>query len=272
VSPAVPTPPTITNLPVLATVGGDFIAVVTTNSKGTTSVASLSNGVCSVAPDGRTVTYLSAGTCALRAQVEATADYQSATAANAQSFTVNPLPSPPNIEGGSPDITWTVGNLFSFQFELSGFPSPTVSVTSGALPPGIALSPDGRVSGAPTRAGKYKAFITVSNGNLPDAHGSIKFLIRPTMTISPTNGPPRTALTVQGAGYAQDETVLVTYAGSKSFTICSGRAQRNGSFSCSGKIPSTQKAGSAGEHTVTATGEKSGDTARVPFSLSLGPS
>ena len=51
----------------------------------------------------------------------------------------------------------------------SGPPAPTFSVTSGALPDGLALDPDGRISGTPAVRGLFTGTITAANGFLPDA-------------------------------------------------------------------------------------------------------
>lgn len=65
--------------------------------------------------------------------------------------------------GGGPTISITsntvppatVGAGYSFQLQQSGATSPTWSVSGGSLPPGITLSPSGRLSGTPTTDGDY---------------------------------------------------------------------------------------------------------------------
>ena len=82
-----PSTPTISNLPANGqTVGGSFVASVSTNGDGVTSVTS-GNAFCTVGGDGVTVTYAGVGTCSLTAHVAAGTNY---TAANgsAQTFTV----------------------------------------------------------------------------------------------------------------------------------------------------------------------------------------
>jgi uncharacterized repeat protein (TIGR01451 family) len=76
---------------------------------------------------------------------------------------------------------------YSHQFTASGLPQPSFTLTGGALPPGLALSADGLLSGTPTQAGTYAGIsVTASNGMAPDAtqtfsivvsaHGSQLFL------------------------------------------------------------------------------------------------
>lgn len=49
----------------------------------------------------------------------------------------------------------TEGSSYSFQLQQSGASSPTWSIDSGALPPGLSLSPSGRISGTPSSSGVY---------------------------------------------------------------------------------------------------------------------
>ena len=62
--------PTIPNLPSSAFVGGSFTPVVSTSSRGSTSVTSLTPSICRVNQDG-SVSYLSVGRCSLRSHVAA---------------------------------------------------------------------------------------------------------------------------------------------------------------------------------------------------------
>ena len=186
-------------------------------------------------------------------------------------FTIQANPTPPGISGNPQDRA-SVGSPYTFQFTLSGFPPPTVSVTAGALPPGLTLASDGLLSGTPTEAGRYKATLTATNGYAPDATVSIKLHLRPTIGIRPTSGRPHTLLSVSGAGYVPGETVLVTYVYFRSITfpVCSGVAQSDGTFSCSGKIPGRKNAGGAGVHEVIAKGQAG--RARYGFRLQTGRS
>ena len=59
---------------------------------------------------------------------------------------------------------------YSHQFTANGLPQPSFTLTAGALPPGLALRPDGLLSGTPTQAGTYIGIgVTASNGMAPDA-------------------------------------------------------------------------------------------------------
>jgi streptogramin lyase len=83
------------------------------------------------------------------------------------------------------------------------------------------------------------------------------------LSISPPTGPPGTAITVTGS-FEPFETVKVQYSTglpSPSYPatvpVCVGVTASNGTFSCSGKVPSTVSAGSQGAHQVTAVGSSS---------------
>jgi len=104
----------------------------------------------------------------------------------------------------------------TFQVLMTGFPSPTVSVTAGALPPGLTLSALGLLSGTPTVGGNFPVTLTAVNGTLPNATQAFTVIVRqaPTFTSADntafvvgqagtfpitTNGVPNAAFTAPGA-------------------------------------------------------------------------
>jgi len=64
---------------------------------------------------------------------------------------------------GSPPVSSSLGSPYSYTFPSTG--SPTFSVTSGSLPPGITLSSSGVLSGTPTSIGSYSFAITSTSSN-----------------------------------------------------------------------------------------------------------
>jgi uncharacterized protein (TIGR03118 family) len=56
------------------------------------------------------------------------------------------------------------GTAYTSTFTASGNPTPTFTVTSGSLPPGLTLSSSGVLSGTATQAGTYTFTVTASNG------------------------------------------------------------------------------------------------------------
>jgi len=84
--------------------------------------------------------------------------------------------------------TATVGIPFSFQFQASGLPAPTVIPVSGTVPGGISLpgysqfSPaswNGYFVGTPTQSGTFNVTITASNGVNPTATQNFTLTVQP---------------------------------------------------------------------------------------------
>ncbi|WP_164874074.1 putative Ig domain-containing protein, partial [Rhodococcus spongiicola] len=76
--------------------------------------------------------------------------------------------------GQAPEISGApaggvVGQPYEHTFTVSGTPAPTVVVTAGDLPEGLALSEQGVLSGTPTAAGTFEFTVTASNGVGDDA-------------------------------------------------------------------------------------------------------
>jgi hypothetical protein len=91
----------------------------------------------------------------------------------------------------------------------------------------------------------------------------------PSATVAPTSGPPGTAVTVTGGGWASGETVKLTYAtkltSPSTVVICSAVATGTGAISCTGHIPGSSTAGPTGAHTLTAKGATSPRQATTKF-------
>jgi putative cell wall-binding protein len=121
-----------------------------------------------------------------------------------------PVPQPPSIAGTPPATT--VGSNFDFQFIVSGAPSPTVNVTDGALPPGLELSPAGRLAGTPTAEGNHRFSLTASNGQLPAAHLDVALLVS---AVDRVSGADRfeTAVRIANRAYPEGAEVIFLTAG-----------------------------------------------------------
>jgi len=109
---------------------------------------------------------------------------QSAT----QTFTLNVNP-PPSITTPTPLPSGVVGTRYSIPLRaVAGITPYTWSLTSGKLPPGIALSPDGGLTGIPTLAGVYTFTVTVTDFlGIP---GSTTFTLAITTGLSITTTSP----------------------------------------------------------------------------------
>ena len=56
-----------------------------------------------------------------------------------------------------------LGLPYNFNFTATGTPTPTFSVTAGALPPGLALSSAGAITGSPTQLGTFSGTVKATN-------------------------------------------------------------------------------------------------------------
>ena len=55
-----------------------------------------------------------------------------------------------------------MNSAYLFSYTVAGFPTPSFSLTSGALPDGLSLTSSGSISGAPDIGGTYSGVITAS--------------------------------------------------------------------------------------------------------------
>jgi IPT/TIG domain/Putative Ig domain len=101
--------------------------------------------------------------------------------------------------GGTPTDA-QIGVPYSYTLSVTGDPAPTLSVTSGSLPPGLGVSDDGTISGTPTATGDYVATITASNdvGIQPFSSGSASESVSITVDQPPRITSPQSALFTAG--------------------------------------------------------------------------
>ena len=96
-------------------------------------------------------------------------------------ITANPLPA--GATGTAyPDYFFTVAN---------GGVSPFVWSETGALPPGLALSPTGQLSGTPVAAGTYAFTVRVADSSIPALTATLPVSLKiAAIGISPGQTPP----------------------------------------------------------------------------------
>ncbi|HEX4127106.1 MAG TPA: Ig-like domain-containing protein [Acidimicrobiales bacterium] len=127
---ATPSPPAISNIPA-AVEFGSFQAAVFTNGDGVGSVTSSSGTVCSVGPDGRTVTFVSFGTCTLTAHVGLGVHYLPGTG-NPQGFMVSPAARGYWLVGSDGGIFSFGGAAFHGSMGATPLQRPVVGITPTA--------------------------------------------------------------------------------------------------------------------------------------------
>jgi uncharacterized repeat protein (TIGR03803 family) len=131
-----------------------------------------------------------------------------------QGFSIT-VDQPPAFTDGPPP-SGAVSASYSFAYTASGFPAPTFSMTSGALPPGLTLSSAGAISGAPTTAGTYTGVVTANNGigTAATQNFSITIVSLPPPVLAPepptTLGSSNTVTWASVAGAVQYEVEAAT--------------------------------------------------------------
>jgi hypothetical protein len=179
--------------PTGATTGGQTYSVAAAGggsgqpvlfSSTTTSVRTLS---------GSTVRFVGPGSCVIDANQAGDANHSAALVVN-QTFTVSDAT--PVITSTSPLPTGTVGVPYSTTLVASGGTGGpyTWTLTSGSLPPGLTLNPNGTISGTPTASGMASFAIAVGD----PATGTFTVMINPAAALtSPTQTNPPSPLAAQ---------------------------------------------------------------------------
>ncbi|HEY0256987.1 MAG TPA: choice-of-anchor tandem repeat GloVer-containing protein, partial [Candidatus Methylacidiphilales bacterium] len=134
---------------------------------------------------------------------------------------IAPLPATSPLIVNSPQqSTAAVNSPYTFVYSASGYPAPTFSVASGSLPPGLALSAGGALTGTPTQPGVYTGTISANNGVSPAATQNFSITVQ---TVGPapviTNGPLQATVNINTA-YSFTYTTTGTPA--PTFTLSSG--------------------------------------------------
>lgn len=143
-----------------------------------------------------------------------------------------------------------IGSAYVQSMTASGGVTPyTYAVTAGALPPGLAMSSGGVISGTATAGGTYNVTITAADNN--GFTGSRAYTLTvgaPTIAISPTSVPSA----MVGTAYSQ------TFSASGgtspySFAITAGALPAGLTLSSGGTLSGTPTAAGTHNFTVTAT-------------------
>ena len=156
--------------------------------------------------------------------------------------------------------TGIVGTAYTVTVAASGGAAPySYKITSGSLPPGLALSSSGTLSGTPTGAGSFNINILATDQN--GSTGAQSYTVQiasATLSISPANLGAATA----EASYSVS---LGTTGGTQpyTYTISSGSLPPGLSLSSSGSLSGTPTAAGAYNFTIRSTDSSTGTGA--PF-------
>ena len=165
--------------------------------------------------------------------------------------TAAPATTPPTITSPAPPAIGTVGGAYNHTCTASGTTPITFSVTSGALPSGLAMTGVGVISGTPSAAGTFSGTITATNGTLPNATQNFSIAISPAATTT-TLASSLGATGVYGNVVAFTATVSgVSATGTVTFKD-DATVLGTGSLNGSGQAVYSTNTLAAGGHSITA--------------------
>lgn len=137
-----------------------------------------------------------------------------ATTSGAYSFTITAsdslgreldLTAAGTVTGGlvvTPPTGLVVNSPYSGQIQVTGGTGPyTFAITSGALPPGMALSTSGMLTGTPTAAGNYAVVVQITDANGLSSAVTFNINVAASPTGVPVNNPFMLALAALGLGW-----------------------------------------------------------------------
>ena len=110
-------------------------------------------------------------------------------------LTITPANEPAKFGGGRSACRRPSARKYSYVVPTSGWPTPTVSVIAGELPPGLTIAADGTLSGTPSTAGNYPSHCwpaTASETPRREPPSSMSTAVR-CGPVAPTIGRPRAA-------------------------------------------------------------------------------
>lgn len=159
------------------------------------------------------------------------------------------------ISGGGGSITvindglpsGTVGSFYSAQLQQFGGSSPTWSLTSGSLPPGLTLTVSGSINGTPSSNGTYSFTVQASESGYTPGSGSFS------INIGGGSGPQITTTSIPAAtvGVPYSTTISVTGGSPPYGFSLNGQPEWLSISGAEGQLFGTP--GSEGSYTLTVT-------------------
>ena len=168
------------------------------------------------------------------------------TDSNAYSITIAPEPLVVNKANPASVV---VGTPYSHSFTATGGTGEkTFAVTTGTLPEGLALAPDGKLSGTPTKIQTCTFTVTVTDSAAPVVSASNEYTLAINMPLAiDTNNP---ASGTVGTPYTHSFTATGG-TGTRSFAVTSGALPAGLSLAADGTLSGTPSAIETSTFTVT---------------------
>ncbi|WP_420910848.1 putative Ig domain-containing protein [Rhodococcus sp. OK519] len=186
------------------------------------------------------------------------------------SISIVPAPVAPAFADVSPVLlTGTVGTSLSRSFTTTGFPAPAVTVTSGVLPDGLAVSAAGVLSGTPTAAGAHTVTLSAANGVGSPASLQVSISIVPA-PVAPAFADTAPVSLVGTVGTAVDRTFFTTGNPVPDVSVVAGELPDGLAVSAAGVLSGTPTA--AGDYAFTLTASNGvGNPATLHVSITITP-
>ncbi len=166
--------------------------------------------------------------------------------------------SPSSLTGGTVSVPYTV------TFAAAGGTAPYIFSAGAGIPPGLALSATGVLSGTPTAAGTFGFSVSVTDSTGLKVNTNLRVVIAPTpVSLTTTSLPP-------GNVSSPYSTTFAAANGTKpySFSISTGSLPANLTLSSGGVISGTPTTAGTFNFTVQVTDATSG-TASAPYTLTI---
>jgi hypothetical protein len=178
-------------------------------------------------------------------------------------------PIAPAFTASTPPATATLGLAYpSYTFSAPGSPSPSFSLASGALPPGLTVdATSGVLAGTPTTPGEYTFALRATNGTSPDATTQpITIVVNGPAPELTADSPPAT--TTVGGGYSY--TFAATGDPAPTFAVASGALPAGLSLNTkNGVLDGTPTAGGPSTFTLAASNSAGPDATSPQLTITV---
>ncbi|MFF0719414.1 putative Ig domain-containing protein [Micromonospora sp. NPDC003816] len=161
------------------------------------------------------------------------------------------------VTSPAPVSPWYVGQVYpTHRFVVSGGTAPhTVSLGSGALPPGLSLSSAGVLAGSPSQAGRYRLDLLATDANGFQGRQEVTLVIATPAVVVTSAAPPRGT-----AGQAYSFRFSADGDSDIRFGLAAGALPDGLVLAADGVLSGTPTVAGSFDFTVRATGTATSDT------------